>query len=89
MDSYPDIAVTARFQNITTGNYFTGTSVLINMAVNDTISDRKYTDAGDVNEHFNDLTSMAGETGELVTFVDVDEDGRLDFLLQKLNKDTN
>jgi len=30
-----------------------------------------------------DLSKAAGKTGELVTFIDIDEDGRLDLLLQK------
>ena len=31
--------------------------------------------------YYDELTVIAGATGQLVTYVDVDEDGRLDFIL--------
>ena len=32
-----------------------------------------------------DLTDLAGNTARFITFIDIDEDGRMDFLVQRQN----
>ena len=36
-------------------------------------------------EYYKDIGERAGQKGELVTFLDIDEDGRLDLIMQKLD----
>lgn len=36
-------------------------------------------------EYYKTIGNRAGDAGELVTFLDIDEDGRLDLILQKLD----
>lgn len=78
-DSYPDIAMTARFKESSTGKVISITGVMLNTAANTTDTQRYM--AAPTEEFYDMLTTTAGETGMLVTYADIDEDGRLDFIL--------
>lgn len=86
-DSYPDISLTPQFKDSRTGEIITITGVMVNTPSNITDSERVMVPPPK-DSYFDELTAIAGATGQLVTYVDVDEDGRLDFILQKMNSTT-
>jgi len=58
----------------------------MNTEGNSTQSDRELIRGAAPAEYYAKISSEAGPTGELVTFLDIDEDGRLDIILQKIDK---
>lgn len=65
------------------------TGVMMNREGNSTATngnERKMIPANDKSEYFS-LTKAAGRDGQFATFIDIDENGRLDVILQK--KDSN
>lgn len=49
-------------------------------------SDRELIRGGAPATYYTKIGSEAGSTGELVTFLDLDEDGRLDIIIQKTDE---
>lgn len=96
-DGFPDLTVTASFIDTTSNaaSVITSTNLFLNNAgyKNETIAFKAVTDPQILSDNpdastYQTLTSTAGNTGELVTFMDIDEDGKLDFLIQKIDTAT-
>lgn len=66
------------------------TGVWLNSEGNSTAaaSDRELVGGSSPAEYYATISAEAGSTAELVTFVDVDEDGRLDIIIQKTDSTT-
>jgi hypothetical protein len=72
-DGYPDILMTTRNYDGSTQTQF--------LSNHQGSSLKK-------SSHLSDVLAHAGSTADLVTFIDVDEDGRLDFLIQQKHAHT-
>ena len=89
-DGYPDTVLTLQYSNKAKDKVETVTGVWM------TNSEGNSTDAYSASgllgsskstEYYTKIGSEAGSTGELVTFLDLDEDGRLDIIIQKTDED--
>lgn len=86
-DGYPDVTMTLKFRNSTNQEY-THTVILLNQE-NEETGAREFTNVRkDDDSLLYKIISTAGSTGDLVTFVDIDENGRLDVIVQKFDETT-
>lgn len=86
-DGYPDAVLTYQFSSEDGKSTTTGTAVWQNTESNATAaeSSRELTSGTEPDSYYKKISSEAGTTAELVTFMDIDEDGRLDIIIQKLD----
>mmetsp|Transcript_25556 Transcript_25556/g.31919 ORF Transcript_25556/g.31919 Transcript_25556/m.31919 type:complete len:267 (+) Transcript_25556:953-1753(+) len=84
MDGYPDVVMTLAFKNTTAD--FTKTAVLLNQAGEDGERKLKQVKPGD-GTYLSNVLAQAGENAAFLTFIDMDDDGKLDFIVQKESKD--
>jgi len=84
-DGYPDAVLTLQFSSTDGTEKSTVTTVWMNGEGNSTASagNRELVRGPSPAEYYAKISAEAGQTGELVTFFDVDEDGRLDVIVQK------
>ena len=87
-DGYPDTVLTLQYSNNSTNKVVTVTGVWMNADGNATeaYSARELIGGGAPTAYYTKIGSEAGSTGELVTFLDLDEDGRLDIIIQKTDE---
>ena len=79
--------MTLQFRNSTDQEY-THTVILLNQE-NEETGAREFTNViKDDDSLLYQIISTAGSTGDLVTFVDIDENGRLDVIVQKFDQTT-
>jgi len=88
-DGFPDALLTLEFSSEDGSKTGTVTGVWINeggTTHNETTTETINSILGRSDlELYKNIGDKAGDTGELVTFLDIDEDGRLDLILQKLD----
>ena len=86
-DGYPDAVLTLQFSSEDGNTTETVTGVWLNSEGNSTAaaSDRELVGGSTPAAYYAKISEEAGKTGELVTFLDIDEDGSLDIIVQKLD----
>mmetsp|Transcript_41923 Transcript_41923/g.40246 ORF Transcript_41923/g.40246 Transcript_41923/m.40246 type:complete len:110 (+) Transcript_41923:1191-1520(+) len=87
-DGFPDLLMSLSAQYVSTNQYFIHTTVMINTECDEGLCSS--TDIGqrffdDDAENYNTLNAFTLENTEMAAFYDIDEDGRLDVLIQKRN----
>lgn len=87
-DGYPDAVLTLEFSSTDGNQQETVTGVWMNTDGNTTVAedDRDLSHGATPAEYYAKISSEAGPTGELVTFLDIDEDGRLDIIVQNVDE---
>ena len=90
LDSFPDIVLTLDFYDTTNKSHFTKTTIIMNES-NDEDNfgslDRKYTRLSkDSDSPLAEIIKQAGDTGSFVAGIDIDEDGAMDIVLQKMDE---
>ena len=84
MDGYPDFVMTLSFKDTskTPVKYFTESVILLNDASSD--GKRQFSQVRtDSDSYFAKVLELAGQTANYFAFMDIDDDGKLDFILQK------
>lgn len=90
LNGLPDILVSFLVQNKTTKEKSYYSTLLMNYpSTSDNMQNRNRSVAGEFRESsdYTDVRKIAGTTSSLIVPLDVDENGRLDFLSQHINKD--
>lgn len=80
-DSYPDISLTISFTD-SEDTSFTWTGIALNEEKTNSTDGSRILVEQEQGE-YQKVTDTAGDFGEFVTFIDIDEDGKLDLLVQK------
>ena len=82
-DGYPDAVLTLQLSSEDGKETGTMTGVWMNTEGNstDTKIERELLRGNTPEQYYKKISEEAGQDGELVTFLDVDEDGRLDIIL--------
>lgn len=85
-DGFPDIVITLDFLNLNTDTNTSRTVILTNLPVSSDENDTSNRKIGQIkkSDSSNPLSQViktAGDSGELITFIDLDEDGNLDMIV--------
>ena len=83
-DGFPDFVMTLAFNNQANSQDLTKTVILLNQQGTEQERSLAQVKADNSDSYLSKVIQDAGDTAELVTFMDIDEDGKLDFVLQKL-----
>lgn len=85
LDGYPDFVMTLSFKNTTASpsTYFTRSVILMNQAGSDGKRSLAQIKSSDQDSYLSKVIQMAGDTANYFTFIDIDDDGKLDFFLQQ------
>ena len=83
-DGFTDLVMTLSFKNTTstTPAYFTRSIILLNEESDNGKRSLAQVKSSD-DSYLAKVVQMAGDSAELLSFMDIDDDGKLDFVLQK------
>ena len=83
-DGFTDLVMTLSFKNTTTTTpaYFTRSIILLNKESDNGKRSLAQVKSSD-DSYLAKVVQMAGDSAELLSFMDIDDDGKLDFVLQK------